>query len=452
MNQQSRIAMALDGEEVAGVLQPNEAHESPDLPRMVQAGGVWVPQGPRDLAATGVDPVLLADLTLKTGYTVSQFTTDWAARRLHLPLHLTQELLEGLRQERLLEVLGQVGPFSTRYTITQRGRERAAQLFEVSGYVGPAPVSLASYEAMLDWQLAHFAPIEMEDVKAALAELVFSEETIRLAGLAVSSGRSLFLFGPPGNGKSSLGRLLHRAMHGHLWIPHTLVVDTGMIRVFDNQCHQRVDPSTVGGTPDLRWVRIGRPFIVVGGELTLDFFDLNYSPSLRYYEAPIHFKANGGLFLIDDFGRERIDPKQLINRWITPLEYQIDHLALHMGQKFQVPIRLMLMMATNLQAEAVADAAFLRRLGYRLYLGRPTPEQYARIFQEYAARLGVTPSPKMINLLLQRYGLEGRELRACEPRDLLERARDICRFRQQSLALDEETLDLAWKGYFGTTT
>src|SRR5262249_52685785 len=158
-----------------------------------------------------------------------------------------------------------------------------------------------------------------------------------------------------------------------------------IIRLFDPQCHEPVETAAVPPSVDARWIRIRRPFIVVGGELTLEHFDLTYSAAARYYEAPVHLKANGGLFVIDDFGRERIKPHQLINRWITPLEHQIDSLTLHPGQKIQTPLRLMLVLATNLSPESVTDPAFLRRLGYRLFLGQPTPEQYTRIFERYAS-------------------------------------------------------------------
>ena len=183
--------------------------------------------------------------------------------------------------------------------------------------------------------------------------------------------------------------------------------------------------------------------------MTLDSFDLTYSPALRYYEAPLHLKANGGTYLIDDFGRQRVDPHELLNRWIVPLEHRIDYLTLHTGQKIQVPFRVMLIIATNLDIGAITDPAFLRRMGYRLHVGSPTPERYAVIFERYAARRGLVVPPGMVGRLLERYRATGRELRSCEPRDLIERAEDICRFRGLPLELTDEVVDLAWAGYFG---
>src|SRR5262249_40851520 len=241
---------------------------------------------------------------------------------------------------------------------------RAARLLEVSGYVGPAPVSLAAYATFLDWQLARSARVTPDRVATALAGLVLTPEAARVAGLAVSSCRSLFVFGPPGNGKTSLGQMLHDALPGDLWVPHCVAVDGSIIRVYDPQLHRpAAAPPEQPRAVDQRWVRVRRPLIVAGGETTLASFDLAYSPSLRYYEAPLQVKANGGTLLVDDFGRQGVDPHALLNRWIIPLEHQVDYLTLHTGQRFQVPFRQMLIIATNLKPEDVTDPAFLRRMG-----------------------------------------------------------------------------------------
>src|SRR5262249_27073372 len=189
---------------------------------------------------------------------------------------------------------------------------------------------------------------------------------------------------------------------------------------------------------------------VVGGELTLEYLDLVYSPTLRYYEAPPHLKSNGGVFLVDDFGRERVSPLQLLNRFITPMEHHIDYFTLSTGQKIQVPLRHVLIIATNLSPDTVTDPAFLRRMGYRLLLEGPSPEQYAKIFNSYAEKQGTAVPPGLLDRVLARYKAENRELRACEPRDLIERSRDLCRFEGKPLELNSKVLHLAWTGYFGT--
>lgn len=425
----------------------------PHLPRMIWAGGTPAPAAPMKAVEAGVDSMLVSDLILKAAATTPQFNTEWATRKLHLPQQLLGEVLEQLRVDHLLDVLGQAGPFGYRYAITQRGREAANRLLEISGYIGPAPVSLAAYTAMVDWQLARTPPPTTEQVAEATAEMVLTEEARLMAGLAVSSGRSLFVFGPAGNGKTTLGRQLCNALNGDIWIPHCISIDSNIIRVFDAQVHQEVDAAgEQSWNIDRRWVRIRRPMIVAGGEMTLDSCDLIYSRSLRFYEAPLHVKANGGMFLIDDFGRQRVEPRELLNRWIVPLEHQIDYLSLHTGQKVQVPFRLLLIIATNLRPDDVTDPAFLRRMGYRLHLDKPSPQRYQQIFERYAAQWGIAVPPGLVARLFDRYRAEQRELRCCEPRDLIERAKDICRYRGQPLELNEAVLDLAWAGYFGTQT
>ena len=417
---------------------------------MIPIGDVFVPEVPADARATGVDGAVLTDLALKLAYTTTQFTTEWASQRLCLSLPLIKEILEDLRTKQMLETLGASGAFGYRYGISRGGRERAARLFDVSAYVGPAPVSLEAYRAMIEWQIVRNPVVTPEAVAAAISELEIPDDARHMAGLAVSSGRSLFVFGPAGNGKTTLGRLLHNVLQGDIWVPHCIVVDNSIIQVFDPQCHQpSAEPLAEPRAIDQRWVRIRRPLIVVGGELTIEALDLSYSPVLRYYQAPLHVKSNGGILLVDDFGRQRVDPRELLNRWIIPLENQIDYLTLQTGQKIDIPFRQMLVFATNLDPQSVTDPAFLRRMGYRLHLASPSPERYAQIFKRYAARSGVVADPGLIARLLDRYRTEARELRCCEPRDLIERARDICRFSGRSLELNDAVLETAWTGYFG---
>jgi hypothetical protein len=415
------------------------------LPPMHQVGDFYAPTAPKDVAGARVDEGVLSDLVAKLSFTVARFTTDWVAKQLHLSMPLASQLLEQLALDGLIESM-----LGSRYTITDRGREQALRLLEVCGYIGPAPVRLESYAAMLRWQFAHTPPITPEEVEASLSNLVVTPEAAKLGGLAISSGRSLFVYGPPGNGKSSIGRALHNALVGEWWIPHAISVGSSVIRVYDDQNHQKVDiSSSKAGTIDQRWVRIKRPFVIVGGELTLEMLDLIFSPTLRYYEAAPHLKANGGVFMVDDFGRERVSPDQLLNRFITPMEHQVDYFSLNTGQKIEIPLRHTLIIATNLNPELVTDPAFLRRIGYRLYLGPPTPDEYAQIFRAYAKRNGVEAPPELINRILKRYQEQNRELRACEPRDLIDRARDICTYESRPMELNNETIDLAWTGYFG---
>ena len=443
---------------------------SPHLPRLIERDGGMAPAAPRKLEECGLEPSILSDLAMKLAITVPHLTSDWAAERLHLPAGIVEKIFWQLKEDRFVEVLGESGQMAYRYTATQRGREFGQRLLEVSGYVGPAPVSLEAYTAMLDWQMAQRPQSSYEQILSTISPLVLPEQSKEVASLACSSGRSLFLFGPPGNGKTSLGRLLHNALQGELWIPYCLGIDGQTIRIFDKQCHEEAaspklpvaSEGSVGVSSgnwqlatgnfdpiDRRWVRIKPPMIVVGGEMTIEELDLIYSPAHRFYEAPPHLKANGGTFLIDDFGRQRVDPHDLLNRWIIPLEHQTDFMTLKTGQRLEVPFRLMLIVATNLELTSVVDPAFLRRMGYRLQLDRPTPENYARIFHAYAAEAGMEVPPGLISRLIHRYREEGRDLRCSEPRDLIERVRDVCRLRQVPDVLNWENLKVAWDGYFG---
>jgi predicted ATPase with chaperone activity len=423
---------------------------NPHLPGMTKVTGVIAPSAPAAIEETGVDPVVLTELALKLANTVPRLTTDWAANQLRLPLSIVDKIFWQLRDDQFLEILGQDG-LSYRYSITARGREYARRLLEISGYVGPAPVSLESYAALLEWQMARQSRPTLESVRDAIASLVLPPEAIEVASLAASSGRSLFLFGPPGNGKTSLARMLHGVLDGDLWIPHCIAIESNIIRIYDPQCHHLAAPIAGSeGRVDSRWLRIRRPMIIAGGEMTMDEMDLQFSPQLRFYEAPPHVKANGGLFFLDDFGRQRIDPTDLLNRWIIPLEHQVDYLTLATGQKIRVPFRLLLVVATNLMASTATDPAFLRRIGYRLHMDKPSEAQYAEIFRRYAENAGLKAESTLINYVLQRYRDEKRDLRSSEPRDLIERCRDICHLRRIAPRIEPELLNLAWTGHFGS--
>ncbi|CAN5233895.1 ATPase AAA [soil metagenome] len=423
------------------------------LPPMGRLGDLMCPRAPQTLEEARLDDNVLTDLALKLAATANSFTTDWLSEKLHISPILGEALVTQLRMEGQIEKTLMTSGGKPTMQISDRGTKTAQRAMELCAYVGPAPVSLEAYSAVLRWEFARCPETKPEHVTDALNTLVLSPKAVELAGLAVSSGRSLFVYGPSGNGKSSIGRQIHKALQGDFWMPYCISVRGSIIRMFDEQVHQKADVpglDKAGGAIDRRWVRVRRPMVVVGGELTLEYLDLVWSPSLRYYEAPPHLKANFGIFLVDDFGRERVSPHQLLNRFITPMEHNFDYFTLVTGQKIQVPLRQVLIIATNLSLESVTDPAFLRRMGYRLLLEAPNPEQYARIFTEYAAKHGAKVPPKLLEDILERYRSNGRELRACEPRDLIERCRDICRFRGQPLELNQDNIDVAWNGYFGS--
>jgi hypothetical protein len=252
--------------------------KDPNLPPLIKIGDLIAPKAPQDVASARLDDGFLSDLALKLAYTVARFTTDWVAKTLHLSLPLVQELLPMMCRDGIIEETMQTGQGISHYKITQRGREHAGRLMEVGAYIGPAPVRLEAYGAFLRWQFTHSAPVLPEHVTSALTGLVIEPEAAQLAGLAVSAGRSLFVYGPSGNGKSSLGRQIAGALQGDVWIPYSIGVGNSIIRLFDDQCHQRVEVANERGSIDRRWVRIRRPLVIVGGELTIEYLDPIYSP------------------------------------------------------------------------------------------------------------------------------------------------------------------------------
>jgi energy-coupling factor transporter ATP-binding protein EcfA2 len=398
---------------------------------------------------TGLDFGFLADLTLKTVHADANCTTSRMAQKLKLSPQITDSLLQHLYRERFVEIRGTEGHGNRRYGMLDRGWERVHRLLDISGYVGPAPVSLAAYTAMTRLQDQSMSLAEPAAVRDALGQLVLPDDMVRTLGLVASSRRSLFLTGPPGTGKTTIARSLHAALPGECWVPYALEVDGQVIKMFDAHAHEVVDGDAIG-PHDQRWIRIKRPLITVGGELTIETMDLVYSHTVRFYEAPFQMKANGGTLVIDDFGRQRVDPRDLLNRWIIPLERQVDYLTLHTGKKIEVPFQLLLIFATNLDPADLADGAFLRRMGYRLSVERPTPETYATIFQRYAERQGLPEDPRLVESLLGWYAHDRRPLSACEPRDLIERCLDICRYEKAEPRLSPELLELAWTNYFGS--
>ena len=409
------------------------------------------PLVPEELTETGVAEAFLSDLALKHVAMMADPTTNSVAERLRLPRMLTEELLQQLYREKLIEVRLQTTVGATRYAMLDHGWDRLTRLLSVSGYVGPAPISLADYTHMMRLQSIPSHPAAMENVREAFHDLVLPGSLLQTLGCVINSRRSLFLTGLPGTGKTAVAERINNALSGPIWIPYAVEIDGQIIRVFDAHCHQAAPDDITPAEYDHRWILINRPLVIVGGELTLENTDLTWSSAAKFYEAPFQMKSNGGTLVIDDFGRQRVPPQDLLNRWIVPLERRVDYLALHTGKKIEVPFEQLVVFSTNLDENDLTDQAFLRRMGYRARVEPPTPAAYTEIFQRTAANRGIECETEVLDYLLTKYRTEKRQLKGCEPRDLLDRATDLCVFEGRPLVLTNEIVDTAWRNYFGTS-
>jgi MoxR-like ATPase len=434
-------------EAVTYVPRDGDFEKEPAL--LPESGDPFCPAFPQTMDALDLPVVHLSDLVLKAVALEPACTSSEIAARLHLGLMVTDQILQRLYRDKLVEIKGVVGNHNHRYGMLERGWAEVNRVMAISSYVGPAPVSLNAYTERLTGQIRARMPATRAALDLAMAELILSDGAKQTLGLVASSGRSLFLSGPSGNGKTAMARALVNAVQGHLWIPYAIEVDGQVIRLFDPHVHQSV--KLMETDYDQRWIKIKPPLVVVGGELTIDSMELTCSVTQRFYEAPFQMKSNGGVLVVDDLGRQRCSAADLLNRWIIPLEHRVDYLTLSTGKKFQVPFEQVIVFATNLTVSDLADEAFLRRMGYRLYVMPPGPDTYAQILAAYARKRGLSVDPSLIAHLELRYGKENREPKACEPRDLIDRAIEVCKYNRENIRLTKESIDLAWDGYFGAS-
>jgi hypothetical protein len=414
------------------------------------------PSQPDSLRAAGLTLAQVTDLILKLLYLHGALTGFDIAAELKLPFRVAEEGLRFLKEQRCAEVTSgdMLGQISQRFVLTDLGRIRARDAFEQCRYVGPAPVSLADYTEQCRRQSVVGIECTADDLAAAFEGLVIREGLLEELGPAVCSGRSIFLHGPPGNGKTVIAKGLGRFLNtrgGDIFVPYAVQVDGAIITVFDPAVHQSVrsGDSEVPGNGDgaveelewdLRWRRVHRPVIVTGGELTLEMLDLRHSRTGQYYTAPPHVKANGGAFLVDDFGRQIVRPKELLNRWILPLEERSDHLTLTTGRKITVPFEQLTIFSTNLEPHSLVDEAFLRRMRHKILIGPPSREVFEEILRRTCAAQQVEFPPDAVEYLFSRHYNRQRSPKACDPRDLMEIAGAICRFRGERAHLGEPVL------------
>jgi predicted ATPase with chaperone activity len=423
------------------------------------------PPVPESVSDTGLSEEFIVDLLLKTLYVQGVRTGRQLMAAVRLPFSFVDDRLLSLQQRRLVEVLGTSGPNRGSYLfdLTGAGRDRAREALSSSQYVGPAPVPLVQYRTWVEKQTIRNVHVTREVVREGFRRMVLSEAVHDVLGPSINSAKSLFLYGAPGNGKTMIAETISHLLGGDIFVPFTVEVEGQMMILYDPVYHHPVaglnpleeTDGAEGGwlkespTYDQRYVKVRRPIVLTGGELTLDQLDLQYDVHTKMYQAPFQLKANGGVLILDDFGRQRVPPKDLLNRWIVPLEKRIDFLTLHTGGKFPVPFDCLLIISTNLEPSHLVEEAFMRRIHYKILVEGPNPQQYAEIFARCCIERDIPYDQAAVNHIYdQWYGQRGIHARACHPRDILDHLVDIARFYQGRPELTFDMVDRACRSYF----
>jgi hypothetical protein len=416
------------------------------------------PVEPADLAATGIDAQELLTLLTKLIYTGRLESVRQFVQAIRLPYHVVLELVQMAVDRQLLRTLGTRETESLAemsYAFTEQGKRWALDALQQGRYAGPAPVPLEEFTYRVSLQKLTNEVINYQQIRSAISDLTFDESIVEQAGPALNSGRAILLYGPPGNGKTSMAMRFASVFEDVIYVPYSVTVEGQIIRVFDPSVHTPVGSAGLDSSDDgrsmtrqeefdARWVPCRRPFVIAGGELTLEMLDLRYNAVARFYEAPLHMKALGGCFLIDDFGRQLVSPTDLLNRWIVPLESRVDYLKLHTGKSFSIPFEELVFFSTNLDPEDLMDPAFLRRLPYKIEVGSPTLELFEEIFEKECKKQDMALSDKIFDLIVHKITREkGLELAAFHPRFIIDQVVATCRFTGQEPHFASRFIDYA---------
>lgn len=408
-------------------------------PAELEAVMLEAPPIPSSIEDTGLSLTDLLNLTMKTMYSAGVETPSAVADVLKLPHRVIQLLFEAAKERKLLDVLGAAGLRVTselRFALSEKGKQWALDALSQNQYIGPAPVPLDHYRERIERQRITNERIDRDAIAAAFSDMIVPDQFIRQIGPAVNSGQSMLLYGPPGNGKTSFAERIGRIFRSVVYVPYCFEIEGQIIKVFDPGVHHTIPQSQDGRFVglrrddfDLRWVACRRPFIVAGGELTLEMLDLSFNPLAKFYEAPLHVKALGGIFMIDDFGRQLVSPKALLNRWIVPLERRVDYLKLHTGKSFSLPFDELVIFSTNLTPRDLMDPAFLRRIPYKLEVPGPTRDEFRQIFQRLSTARSLDAPDQVVNAIIAALQqLQDMPLAGYQPKFILDQVLSACKF------------------------
>ncbi len=403
---------------------------------------------PQSIDEVDVRQAILEDLALKTLYMSGSLSVLQLSEKTRLSFEVAKELAFQLRTELLCQVTGMHGHVP-QIAITSEGRSRGADLLAQNHYTGPAPVSLASYVDQVRMQSVRKVEVHADDVMRAFAHLVIDSGMLRQFGTALNSGSSIFLYGPPGTGKTTVAETLSQVIsQDAVWIPYAVEVEGEIITVYDAAIHKRMAESEPADR-DERWVLCERPAVLVGGELTVEMLDLQYNPTTKFYVGPVQMKANNGVLIIDDFGRQRLRPEDLLNRWVVPLDRRIDFLTLAGGKKLEVPFEMLVVFASNMDPAELVDACFLRRIQTKIKVSGMTDEQFCEIFRRVANEHGVTYEPRVcVDLIEFIRNVLKLELRQCYPRDIVNQVLWAARYEGKKPHVDHASMAQAVEAYF----
>jgi predicted ATPase with chaperone activity len=426
-----------------------------DLLATIFSDESYIPAEPSSIADLGLPVSLIESLVCKRLLVCGMTTGRKLAEQLCVPFRVLESVYQTLRSRQVI-VHTNSAPFNDyTYTLTEHGRERAAAAMKACAYSGPAPVPLMDYVLSVEAQSIRAEAPKQDQLKEAFRDITINEHLFDSLGPAINSGAGLFLYGEPGNGKSTLARRITMCFGQRIWIPHALYEDGQLIKLFDAAYHE-TDPAPENSIVkqavfDPRWVKIRRPTVVVGGELTLDNLEMQHNAASNVSEAPLQMKSNSGCLLIDDFGRQRVDPVELLNRWIIPLENRVDFLTLATGKKIQVPFEQLIIFSTNLDPDQLVDEAFLRRIPYKIEITDPDAAEFHELFRMVAGSFKCEYRRQVVDYLLHtHYHPFGRRLRRCHPRDLMSQIRNYCVYNELKIEMKEEYFDRVVRTYFTT--